>query len=120
MRYLQPSACNVTEFKPYGRNALHFPKGSNYICRMTYVRLETRDFSHERLHMRNSQSTTWRDVVAAVLEDNGDLSLSQIYEKIDGHKKCRSNPHWKEKVRQVLQKYADFKPVSRGVWAMAG
>lgn len=68
--------------------------------------------------IRDSASATWRDVVAAVLEDNGNLSLSQIYAKIDGHKKCQCNSHWKEKVRQVLQTHQEFCSSGRGVWYM--
>lgn len=68
--------------------------------------------------IRNSKSATWRDVVAAVLEDNGELPLSCIYDKIQGHTKCSSNVHWKEKVRQTLQYYPDFTSSKRGIWYM--
>lgn len=68
--------------------------------------------------MRNSKSATWRDVLAAVLEDSGELSLSDIYAKIEGHKKCKSNPHWKDKIRQTLQEYNNFTSTRRGVWCI--
>lgn len=69
--------------------------------------------------MRESLSTTWRDVVAAALEDHGEMTLSEIYGLIDGHKKCKTNIHWKEKIRQTLQKYDDFVSSSRGIWVLA-
>lgn len=68
--------------------------------------------------MRDSKSATWRDVVAAVLEDSGELSLSDIYSKIEGHRKCEANPHWKDKVRQTLQMYNNFTSSRRGVWCI--
>ena len=70
--------------------------------------------------MRDTISATWRDVVAAVLEKAGrQLTLSEIYNAITGHKKCQVNPHWQEKVRQTLQMGECFRNIARGVWAMA-
>lgn len=72
------------------------------------------------MDMRDTMSATWRDVVAAVLEDaHREMTLSELYSKIDGHKKCQNNPHWKEKVRQVLQTYPQFKSTRVGVWKAA-
>lgn len=72
------------------------------------------------LDIRDSKNATWRDVVASVLESAGKaMSLQEIYDKIDGHRKCRENPHWKDKVRQTLQNYQNFKNIERGVWAAA-
>ena len=71
-----------------------------------------------KFDMRDSKSATWRDVVAAVLEDSGELSLSDIYSKIEGHRKCETNPHWKDKVRQTLQMYNNFTSSKRGVWCI--
>jgi hypothetical protein len=61
-------------------------------------------------------SATWRDVVVAILKDKGAMTLEEIYKCVDGHKKCLSNIHWKEKIRQTLQQYQRFTNVSRGVW----
>lgn len=72
--------------------------------------------AYHTFDIRDSMSATWRDVVASVLEDAGTLKLQEIYLKISGHKKCKSNTHWKEKVRQTLQKYDDFISSERGVW----
>lgn len=72
------------------------------------------------MDMRDTISATWRDVVAAVLEDaHREMTLSELYSKIDGHKKCQNNPHWKDKVRQVLQMYPQFKSTRVGVWKVA-
>lgn len=69
--------------------------------------------------VRDSLHATWKDVIAAVMEECGPLSLEEIYKRIDGHKKTQSNSHWKEKVRQVLQSYEIFHRVARGVWVVA-
>lgn len=59
--------------------------------------------------MRDSTQTTWRDVVAAVLEDAGKpMELRDIYIAVEGHAKCNLNPHWKEKIRQTLRRYSNF------------
>ena len=44
--------------------------------------------------------------------------MEEIYGEIEGYKKCESNPHWKDKVRQTLQ-FGPFKSVRRGVWKLA-
>lgn len=75
--------------------------------------------SRHEFDVRDSLSVTWRDVVAAALEDGGAMTLAQIYQKIEGHRKCEKNPHWKDKVRQVLQSFDIFRPVERGVWRVA-
>ncbi len=73
---------------------------------------------HE-LDIRDSRSATWADVVSAVLSSlGGKASLSQIYAKIDGHKKCETNNNWRAKVRQTLQMHDCFNRVSEGVWAI--
>lgn len=70
--------------------------------------------------VRDCKGSTWRDIVASVLEDaGGPLPLSAIYEKIDGHKRCQTNKAWKDKIRQTLQINACFRSTERGVWAMA-
>lgn len=70
--------------------------------------------------VRDAAGSTWRDVVASVLEDAGSpLSLSEIYQRVDGHKKCQTNHSWKEKIRQTLQINPCFHAIERGVWAVA-
>lgn len=71
------------------------------------------------IDIRDSKDATWNDVVRAVLLDIGkEATLSEIYEKIEGHKKCETNKNWQAKVRQTLQK-GNFKHVENGVWAAA-
>lgn len=67
-------------------------------------------------------SITWRDVVLAVMEHNGDnhpMTLAEIYSALEGHKKAKRNPHWKDKVRQTLQRNNEFYSTARGVWSVA-
>lgn len=47
------------------------------------------------------------------------LSLDEIYAEIDGHEKCKHNPNWKAKVRQILQYMPQCVNVSKGIWAVA-
>lgn len=75
--------------------------------------------SYRKCDLRDSLSATWRDVVAAALEDEGAMTLTEIYKKIEGHKKCKKNPHWKDKVRQVLQSFDIFESQEKGVWKVA-
>lgn len=71
------------------------------------------------LDIRNSQNATWRDVVSAVLRQyKNPITLTEIYKQIEGHEKCKFNPHWKDKVRQVLQSYSIFQSTERGVWTL--
>lgn len=76
--------------------------------------------SYHEFDMRDSSCTTWRDVVAAVLEDGKrTMTLEEIYHKIEGHRKCTNNPHWKDKIRQVLRNYEDFTRTAKGCYQMA-
>ena len=74
---------------------------------------------HE-LDMRDSKSATWTDVVYAVLNSlGGKATLSDIYARVDGHKKCDTNNNWQAKIRQTLQMHNCFSRVSEGVWSIA-
>ncbi len=71
--------------------------------------------------IRDWKHSTWKDIVYAVMEENGGkaMKLDELYQQIDGHKRAK-NPHWQAKVRQTLQLHPDlFRNVSRGVWALA-
>lgn len=73
----------------------------------------------QSIDMRDMQTSTWRDVLHEVLEEIGKAaSLTEIYEKIEGHKKAQRNPHWKEKVRQTLYLHSDFQKKDRGIWKL--
>ena len=74
----------------------------------------------KKLDIRDSMSATWRDVVFAVLTVlGGNATLEEIYAQVEQYAKCRNNPHWREKVRQVLQQYKCFINAARGTWALA-
>ena len=66
--------------------------------------------------IRDMSLPRWKDVVYACMKEGGAKSLSEIYQMVDGHERTKSNPHWKEKVRQTLQKYDVFRNVELGVW----
>lgn len=72
------------------------------------------------MDVRDTIAVTWRDVVVAVLEEIGrPAALNEIYQMVEGHKKCSTNSHWKDKIRQTLQSWSGFRRISEGVWAMA-
>lgn len=70
--------------------------------------------------IRDMCGATWRDVVTAVLEDEGgSVPLNVLYEKIEPYKKARRNQWWKEKVRQTLQLHPEqFESTQRGMWQL--
>lgn len=59
----------------------------------------------KQVDMRDCSGTTWKDVVCSLLEENGPMTLSELYEAVDGHQKCKNNQHWKDKIRQTLRVY---------------
>lgn len=72
------------------------------------------------LDMRDSMGATWRDVVHAVLEDEGrEMSLSELYEAIAPYRKAKVNANWQAKVRQTVQDERYFKRTSRGHYEAA-
>ena len=71
------------------------------------------------MDMRDMNVSTWRDVIASVMESYGTtMTLEQLYQKIDGHKKTKTNAHWKEKIRQTLQVNKIFENIERGKWQL--
>lgn len=75
----------------------------------------------KKTDIRDLKSPTWKDVVAAVMQTiGGSCRLEDIYSKIDGHRRTQGNAHWKEKIRQTLQRYPSiFVHESNGVWSLA-
>lgn len=67
--------------------------------------------------LRDINCGTWKDVLAACMTDHGPMRLDDIYSMVDGHKKAQKNPHWREKIRQTLQRCSCFHSDARGVWA---
>jgi len=66
---------------------------------------------------------TWVNVVKTVLiAAGGKASLGDLYAQIEqaAPERLAKNQHWREKVRQTLNQNNNvFKPVERGVWAVA-
>lgn len=71
--------------------------------------------------IRDMPGATWRDVVAAVLEEKTEaVPLSYLYEQLAEHKKVKQNKWWKEKIRQTLQyNPAYFVHTERGMWKLS-
>lgn len=62
---------------------------------------------------------TWREALSEFLAGHGaPIALADLYQAFADHPKARANPHWREKLRQTLQKGAG-KRIARGQWAAA-
>nr|WP_202622575.1 MULTISPECIES: hypothetical protein [unclassified Neglectibacter] len=74
----------------------------------------------KQVDIRDIPGATWRDVVAAVLEQcNEAVPLTYIYEQIESHQRAKTHKWWKEKIRQTLQYHPEhFLHVSRGLWSL--
>ena len=85
---------------------------------LTFQVLQTKQFKAD---MRDMANTTWRDIIADVMEGfHGAASLEQIYEKVGESKRAMERPYWKDKVRQTLNTYKElFSSPDRGVWSLA-
>ena len=70
--------------------------------------------------IRDIPGATWRDVVAAVLEQcNGAVPLTYLYGQIESYQKAKNHKWWKEKIRQTLQCHPEhFQQVDRGFWKL--
>jgi hypothetical protein len=71
---------------------------------------------------QNRLTGTWRNVVRQCLMGlGGESDLKTLYEHVEQScDKARSNVHWRDKVRQVLNSHPQyFKSNERGVWALA-
>lgn len=119
----QQHNCFSDRFTYFGN---FIPTAHEYFLILRKVMSYTLDFmmaKKVKLDIRDSESATWKDIVISVLEQlNGTASLEQIYAEVKGFKKTITNPHWKDKIRQVLQelqKKGITKNPSRGMWALA-
>jgi hypothetical protein len=69
--------------------------------------------------LRQSRRPTWRDLVQAALGDlGGQAHLKRIYDSLAECGRAAQNPHWREKIRQVLQLGAEFEPLGNGYWRL--
>lgn len=74
------------------------------------------------MDIRDSANATWKDVVLAVIRSKKRGNLNDLYEALANHKKARSNPHYKETIRKVLQQLRAagyVRPTSAGLWEAA-
>jgi len=70
--------------------------------------------------LRENLNVTWKDIVLAAMEKlGGKASLQRLYQEVSSFKKCEGNKFWREKVRQVLQLYKDFKRLDTGVYSFS-
>lgn len=59
---------------------------------------------------------TWADEIAAVMRDlDGPISLSDLYRIFARHRKSETNPNYRAKIRQQLQRGA-YRRVAPGLW----
>lgn len=69
--------------------------------------------------MLPAESVTWRQLLIAVArKQGGRLDLARAYDAVEGHPKAAANPHWRDKVRQVLQR-APFERVDTAAYRLA-
>jgi hypothetical protein len=63
--------------------------------------------------------STWAEALDSYMRANsGPVELSELYRAFSDHPKTRRNQHWREKLRQALQRGA-YERVDRGVWRRA-
>lgn len=66
--------------------------------------------------VRAFTSSTWAEALEAYMRaQRGPVALADLYRAFVNHPKARRNQHWREKLRQALQK-GRFERVERGVW----
>jgi hypothetical protein len=83
---------------------------------------EVQQAKKRTVDLRELKNVTWRDVVAAVIEElGGEAPLSKIYDAVKSFRKAEDYATVEEKIRQTVRVCSDtFTPVSRGVYALAG
>ncbi len=60
--------------------------------------------------------STWAEVLDGYMSrQNGPVALGELYRAFVDHPKSRANQHWRDKLRQVLQRGA-YERVDKGVW----
>lgn len=74
----------------------------------------------KQVDVRDMPGATWRDVVAAVLEQCDEaVPLTYLYEQIESHERAKTHKWWKEKIRQTLQYNPEhFLHAGRGLWSL--
>lgn len=70
--------------------------------------------------MRSFGDQSWRDLVYAVIQDNGGkMSLQELYDALKDSAKAKRNAHWQEKIRQTVQNVKNFVRTERGCYTLA-
>lgn len=70
----------------------------------------------------NAETSSWKDILQAIMEDKGAMRLSDIYIAVKQSAKAKSgtNNNVEAKVRQTFQRYRNiFQYVSEGMYALA-
>lgn len=61
-------------------------------------------------------AATWGEALSAYMAAQpGPVPLGELYRAFVDHPKTRANQHWREKLRQALQRGA-YERVEKGVW----
>lgn len=60
---------------------------------------------------------SWRALLTEVLSTRSAARLDEIYVLVADHPKARRNRHWRDKVRQIVQR-APFRRIRRGVYSV--
>jgi len=62
--------------------------------------------------------STWVEAIRQVMTEAKEaLPVAELYRALAGSAKATGNPHWREKIRQTLQR-GPFTAVERGVWRL--
>ncbi len=73
-------------------------------------------FKTQMLVQAFAGGTTWADALAAYMAAQpGPVALGELYRAFVDHPKSRTNQHWRDKLRQVLQRGA-YERVDKGLW----
>jgi hypothetical protein len=76
-----------------------------------FVPLRLRAFAHGF-----AAGGTWAEALDAYMRGRtGPIALGELYRAFADHPKTRANQHWRDKLRQVLQRGA-FERVDKGLW----
>ena len=72
--------------------------------------------------MRDVESSSWKDVVLAVIRKERRCDLQTLYSMLESHEKAKRNPNYQAKIRQTLQELRDKGLITspyRGCWCAA-
>lgn len=88
--------------------------GSSYSRTQTHMTKQKHDRSRKTASLE-----PWVVVVRKAFRKPGEaVLLKRLYDRIAGHERTRINPHWRDKIRQVLQRSPMFEHVDWGVWRL--